>query len=83
MPLSEPRHATVTAVWVVLNAVPLVVFLLIGLACQSWLVGLCLLILYLLLLVPYGIFVSLPLMVKIFRRPASAPSKCQRVTASR
>lgn len=77
MPVHEPRHSTVTAVWVLLNALPLVVLLLISLASKSWLVGLCLLVLYPLLLVPYGILVSLPLMVKIFRRPASLPSKRQ------
>ncbi|MCS6926157.1 MAG: hypothetical protein NZ578_09695 [Candidatus Binatia bacterium] len=75
MSLREPRHATVTAVWVTLNAIPLVVLVLLGIASKSWLVGICLVLLYPILLIPYGILVSLPLMVKIFRRPSTPPPR--------
>lgn len=75
MSVREPRHATVTAVWVTLNAIPLVVLVLLGIASKSWVVGVCLVLLYPLLLIPYGILVSLPLMVKIFRRPSTPPPR--------
>jgi hypothetical protein len=71
MALMQPRHTTVTAVWIILNVLPLLGIGLVSVAFESWMLGLFLLILYLLLFIPYGLFVSLPMMVKIFRRPAS------------
>ncbi len=71
MSLMQPRHTTVTAVWIALNVLPLLGIALVSLAFASWILGLCLLVLYVLLFIPYGMFVSLPMMVKIFRKPAS------------
>jgi hypothetical protein len=69
------RHSFVTAAWIVLNIFPLLVIALVWLTFENWVWGLLLLILYPLCFVPYGFFVAMPLMVKLFRKPAS-PYRC-------
>lgn len=64
------NHALTTVVWLVLNTLPLVVAALVwSLLSSFW--GIVLLLLFPLYIIPYGFFVSLPLMVKLFRKPAS------------
>jgi hypothetical protein len=68
--MTQPRHSTVTAVWVTLYLLPVVAIALVWLLWgHFW--GLVSLVLYLLLLVPYGFFVSMPVMIKLFREPTS------------
>ena len=64
-------HSVITAAWFTLNLLPLVVAALVWLVLGSWFWGLLLIALYPLYFVLYGFFVSLPLMVKLFRQPAS------------
>lgn len=64
------HHGLITAVWVLLLLLPL------ALVIPVWtffgaLWGIPLLILYVIGIVPYGFFVSLPAMVKLFHKPAS------------
>ncbi len=64
------RHGLITIVWILLNVAPL------ALVIAAWslfgaLWGIPLLILYLVGLVPYGFFFSIPTMVKLFHKPAS------------
>ena len=64
------NHTLTTVVWILLHVLPLVVIA----ALWSFfgaLWGIPLLLLYLIGLVPYGFFVSLPAMVKLFHKPAS------------
>lgn len=64
------NHALISIVWVSLHVLPLVVVALIWFLFGAvW--GIVSLVLYLIGLVPYGFFVSLPAMVKLFRKPAS------------
>jgi hypothetical protein len=69
--MAEPRHSAVTVAWVTLNLIPLIAIGLAGLALGSWVWGLLLLVLYGFLFVPYGFFIAMPIMVKLFRHPAS------------
>jgi len=63
--------ASVTAVWAGLNLALIFAVLVLGFVLQSWLWRFALLLLYLVIVVPYGFFVAMPIMVKIFRKPAS------------
>jgi len=66
------RHSSVvTATWASLNLLPLLVAAFVWLVLGNWVVGLLLVLLYPLYVVFYGFFVSLPLMVRLFRHPAS------------
>jgi hypothetical protein len=67
------RHSFVTVAWITLNLLPLCALFLLWSALWSWSWGLLVLlfVLYLLLFVPYGFFVAMPLMVKLFRPPSS------------
>ncbi len=65
----DPRLITIT--WIALNLLPLLVVVAVWAAVGGWLWGLCLLGVYVVGVVPYGFFVALPLMVKLFRPPAS------------
>jgi hypothetical protein len=69
------HSATITATWIGLNFLPLFVVVILCFILQSWLWSVALILLYLVIFVPYGFFVSLPLMAKIFRRPASLHSR--------
>lgn len=64
------NHALVTVVWLGLHVAPLLVIALVwSFLGAFW--GSALLIVYLVGLIPYGFFVSLPAMVKFFHKPAS------------
>jgi hypothetical protein len=64
------HHGLITVVWVLLHVLPLVVVAAVwSLLGAVW--GILLLVLYVVGIVPYGFFVSLPAMVKLFHRPAS------------
>ncbi len=65
------HHTIVTAAWITLNLPPLLVAVWIWLVLGSWGWGLLLVILYPLYVVPYGFFIAMPLMVWLFRKPAS------------
>jgi hypothetical protein len=67
----SPRSSTTTAVWITINLLPLLVAALVWFVFGSWLLGLLLIVLYPLYILPYGFFVSLPLMIRLFRPPAS------------
>ncbi|MBI3303963.1 MAG: hypothetical protein HYZ72_18000 [Deltaproteobacteria bacterium] len=67
----QPRHSVVTAAWVTLNLLPLIAIVLIWLVFDSWRWGLVLLLLYPLCFVPYGFFIAMPFMVKLFRPPST------------
>ena len=67
----SPRSSVITAAWVSLNLLPLLLAAFIWLVLGHWIVGLLLVILYPLYFVPYGFFVSLPLMVRLFQPTAS------------
>jgi len=69
--MKSPRSVLLTATWVSLNLLPLLIAALIWLVLGNWMVGLLLMILYPLYVVFYGFFVSLPMMVRLFRHPAS------------
>ena len=73
------RHSDViTLTWIALNLLPLILILLLSLFLQSWVWGFSLVALYILCFVPYGFFVSLPLMVKIFHKPSSIHGPAKR-----
>ena len=64
------NHILVTFVWIALHLLPLGVVALIWVLFGAvW--GIVALVFYVLGIVIYGFFVSLPLMVKLFRKPAS------------
>jgi hypothetical protein len=65
----------ITATWLVLNLLPLLLAALVWCVLGYWRVGLILVFLYPLYFVPYGFFVSLPVMVCLFRHPASLPGR--------
>jgi hypothetical protein len=69
--MASPRSSLITAIWVSLNLFPLLIAALVWLVLGNWLVGLLLAILYPLYVVPYGFFISMPLMVRLFQSPAS------------
>ena len=69
--MTSARSSVITATWVSLNLLPLVIAAFIGLVLGKWLVGLLLVILYPVYVVFYGFFVSLPVMVRLFRDAAS------------
>ena len=69
--MKSSRSTLITATWVSLNLLPLLVAALIWLVLGHWMVGLLLMILYPLYVVFYGFFVSLPMMVRLFQHPAS------------
>ena len=67
-----PSHSTcVTAAWITLTLLPILAAALVWLVLGSWFWGLLLVILYPLYFAPYGFFVAMPLMVWLFRQPAS------------
>jgi hypothetical protein len=64
------NHTLVTIVWTSLHVLPLVVVALIWFLFGAvW--GIVSLVLYVIGIVLYGFFVSLPVMVRLFRKPAS------------
>jgi len=64
------NHTLITVVWITLHVLPLALIALIwSFFGAVW--GVIALLLYLIGLVPYGFFVSLPAMVKLFHKPAS------------
>lgn len=64
------HHGLVTAIWITLYLLPLILVALIwSFFGVVW--GLVVLALYVIGIIPYGFFVSLPTMVKLFRKPAS------------
>ena len=64
------NHALITVAWILLNVLPLIAIAVLWSFLDA-LLGIPLLILYLIGVVPYGFFVALPVMVKLFRKPAS------------
>jgi hypothetical protein len=69
--MESPSSSTVTAAWLSFNFIPLLIAAFVWLVLDNWLVALLLVILYPLYIVFYGFFISLPLMVRLFRHPAS------------
>ncbi len=69
--MSSSRSSLITAAWISLNLLPLLIAALVWLVLRNWLVGLLLVILYPVYAVPYGFFISMPLMVRLFQHPAS------------
>ncbi len=69
--MKSSRSALITATWVSLNLLPLLIAALVWLVLDNWMVGLLLVILYPLYVVLYGFFVSMEIMVGLFRPPAS------------
>ena len=65
------RSFVITVTWMSLNLLPLLIAALVWLVLGYWLVGLLLAILYPVYAVPYGFFISMPLMVRLFQHPAS------------
>ena len=70
--MTSSRSSMVTAAWVSFNLIPLLVAALVWLVLGNWMVALLLVLLFPLYVVIYGFFISLPLMVRTFRHPASA-----------
>lgn len=64
------HHGLVTAVWIILYLLPLILVALIW-SFFGFVWGIISLTLYVIGIIPYGFFVSLPTMVKLFRKPAS------------
>ena len=64
-------HTMVTTAWIILNLFPLVLGALVWLVFGSIFWSLVLVVLYPVYFVPYGFFFAMPLMVKLFRQPAS------------
>ena len=56
----------ITATWIGLNSIPLILTVALCLLSQSWGWSLLFILLYVVAVVPYGFFVGLPLMVKFF-----------------
>ena len=69
--MASPRSSVITAAWVSLNLFPLLIAALVWLVVGNWIVRLLIMILYPLCIVPYGFFVSMPVMVRLFQHPAS------------
>jgi hypothetical protein len=65
------RSSVITVAWISLQLLPLLIAALVWLVLGNWLVGLLLVILYPVYVVPYGFFISMPLMVRLFQPPAS------------
>ena len=64
------RHGLITVVWIALHALPLLLVVFVwSFFGAAW--GIASLVLYLIGLVPYGFFISIPAMVKLFHKPAS------------
>jgi hypothetical protein len=63
--------SVITVAWISLQLLPLLIAALVWLVLGNWLVGLLLAILYPVYVVPYGFFISMPLMVRLFQHPAS------------
>lgn len=64
------HHGLITAVWITLYLLPLIpVALIWSFFGAVW--GILSLVLYVIGIIPYGFFFSLPMMVKFFRKPAS------------
>src|SRR5262249_39998557 len=53
------------------NLLPLLLAALAWFVVGNWVVRLLIMVLYLLCIVPYGFFVAMPLMVRLFQHPAS------------
>jgi len=69
--MGSPPSWVITTTWLTLNLFPLFFAAFVWLMLGYRLVGLLLLVLYPVYFVPFGVFVALPLMVKLFRDPAS------------
>jgi hypothetical protein len=67
----SPRSSVITATWAFLNLLPLLLAALVWFVVGNWVVRLFIMILYSLCIVPYGFFVAMPLMVRLFQHPAS------------
>ena len=70
--MTSPPSWVVTTTWLSLNLLPLFLAAFVWLVLGYRLVGLLLAVLYPVYFVPYGFFVALPLMVRLFRHPASS-----------
>ncbi|HKA53562.1 MAG TPA: hypothetical protein VKJ47_07855 [Candidatus Binatia bacterium] len=69
--MASPRSSVITATWALLNLLPLLLAALAWFVVGNWVVRLLIMVLYLLCIVPYGFFVAMPLMVRLFQHPAS------------
>jgi len=69
--MASPPSWVVTATWAALNLLPLFIAAFVWLILEYGRVGLVLAVLYPVYFIPYGFFVALPLMVRIFRHAAS------------
>src|SRR5690348_2955214 len=56
----------ITTTWIGLNLLPLILTVVLCLLSQSWRWSLLFIVLYVAAIVPYGFFVGLPIMVKLF-----------------
>jgi len=64
------HHGLITAVWITLHILPLFLVIFIwSFFGAAW--GIASLAFYIIGLIPYGFFISIPLMVKLFHKPAS------------
>jgi len=69
--MESPRSSVITATWALLNLLPLLLAALVWFIVGNWVVRLLIMVLYLVCIVPYGFFVAMPLMVRLFQHPAS------------
>jgi hypothetical protein len=69
--MDTPRPGTITVAWVTVSLLPLIVVVLAAFALESWSLRVLLIVGYLLCAIPYGFFVAMPIMVWLFRKPAS------------
>jgi len=69
--MESPRSSVITATWALLNLLPLLLAALVWFIVGNWVVRLLITVLYLVCIVPYGFFVAMPLMVRLFQHPAS------------
>jgi len=69
--MASPRSSVITATWALLNLLPLLLAVLTWFVVGNWVVRLLIMILYPFCIVPYGFFVAMPLMVRVFQHPAS------------
>jgi hypothetical protein len=69
--MTSPPSWAITTAWLTLNLLPLFIAAFVWLALGYGPRGLLLAVLYPVYFVPFGFFVALPLMVRLFRHPAS------------
>ncbi len=71
----KQNSTLITATWIGLNLIPLVLTVALCLLSQSWGWSLLFILLYVVAIVPYGFFVSFPFMVKFFDHPSNPQGK--------